>query len=166
MAAITGLNDQQAWRVAGKWNFGRWLLAGYWDQAKYKFQGNQIPSNVAVPLTYKYQNWSIGGQYFMGPWTFGAQYNWRNNGLASAYNGTTNTYNPQFVNLTPLEPGRRPARRADHGLLALEAHDAALVRRLDGERRHAGRQLYTAARTSRMADSSVWALSAGLWHTF
>ena len=31
----------------------------------------------------------------MGPWTFGAQYNSRNNGLANAYNGTTNAYNPR-----------------------------------------------------------------------
>jgi predicted porin len=161
---ITGLNDQQAWRVAGKWNFGKWLLAGYWDQAKYKFQGNQIPSNVAVPLTYKYQNWSLGGQYFMGPWTFGAQYNWRNNGLAMAYNGTTNTYSPQYVNLTRWNQGG-----GDHVALTT---DYALSKRttlrfyyawMKNEGTEVGN---LAVPNFQTGESVVWALSGGLWHTF
>ena len=161
---ITGLNDQQAWRLAGKWNFGKWLIAGYWDQAKYKFQGNQIPSNVAVPLTYKYQNWSLGAQYFMGPWTFGAQYNWRNNGLASAYNGTTNSYNPQYVNLTNWNQGggQHVALTTDYSL-----SKRTTLRFYGAWMENEGTQVGNLAVPNfQDGGSSVWALSGGLWHTF
>ena len=161
---ITGLNDQQSWRVAGKWNFGKWLIAGYWDQAKYKFQGNQIPSTVAIPLTYKYQNWSLGAQYFMGPWTFGAQYNWRNNGLANAYNGTTNSYNPQYVNLTRWNQGggQHVALTTDYALskrTTLRFYGAWM----ENEGTEVGN---LAVPNFQDGGSSVWALSGGLWHTF
>jgi predicted porin len=160
---IKGLNDQQAWRLAGKWNFGNWLLAGYWDQAKYKFQGDQIPVNVAIPLTYKYQNWSLGAQYFMGPWTFGAQYNWRNNGLANAYNGFTNTYTPQYVNLTRWNQGggEHVALTSDYAL-----SKRTTLRMYYAWMQNEGTELGNLAVPNFQGKSSVWALSGGLWHTF
>ena len=103
----------------------------------------------------------------MGPWTFGAQYNWRDNGLANAFNGTTNTYNPQYVNLT--HGGTRAAASTvalTHGLFALEAHDAPHVRRLDAERRHGNGRQPRRPEFPDGGNSTVWALSGGLWHTF
>jgi predicted porin len=162
----TGLNDQQAWRLAGKYNNGKWQIDGYYDQAKYKFQGNQIPSTVAIPLTYKYSNWSVGGLYFMGPWTFGAQYNGRDKGLATAYNGSTNSYNVTYANLKAWDSGG-----GDH--FAVTA-DYALSKRTTIRMYGAWMQneaTVTGVTTAKpfgdlSGDSTVWALSAGIWHTF
>ena len=126
--------------------------------------GQPDPLHCRLPLTYKYQNWSIGGQYFMGPWTFGAQYNWRNNGLASAYNGTTNTYNPQYVNLTRWNQGggQHVALTTDYSLskrTTLRFYGAWM----ENEGTEVGN---LAVPNFQDGGSAVWALSGGIWHTF
>ena len=101
----------------------------------------------------------------MGPWTFGAQYNSRDKGLATAYNGTTNSYSPTYANLRHWDSGG-----GDH--FALTA-DYSLSKRttvrmygawLQNEGTLVGGS-NTAAGTLQ-GDSTIWALSAGLWHTF
>ena len=162
---IAGKNDQQSWRLAGKWNFGRFQIDGYYDQAKYKFAGSLVPSNFSVDQTYKYANWAVGVLAPMGPWTFGAQYNSRDKGLATAYNASTNTYSPTYANLRHWDSGG-----GDH--FALTA-DYSLSKRttvrmygawLQNEGTLVGGS-NTAAGTLQ-GDSTIWALSAGLWHTF
>jgi predicted porin len=160
------LNDQQSWRLAGKWNNGTFQIDGYYDQAKYKFQGSAVPSTWAIPLTYKYNNWSIGGMYFMGPWTFGAQYNARDKGLASAYNGSTNTYTVTLGSFKEWDSGG-----GDHVALTT---DYALSKRTTIRMYYAymkNEGTITGVTSANpfgvlSGDSKVWALSAGLWHTF
>ena len=136
-----GLNDQQAWRIAGKWNFGKWLIAGYWDQAKYKFQGNQIPSTLRRPADLQVPELGARRAVLHGPVDVRRAVQLRATTVSPARTTARPTPTTRsYVNLTQLEPGRRRARRADDRLRAVEAHDAALLRRLDGERRHAGRQ--------------------------
>ena len=100
----------------------------------------------------------------MGPWTFGAQYNWRNNGLANAYNGTTNTYNPQYVNLTRWNQGggQHVALTTDYSLskrTTLRFYGAWM----ENEGTEVGN---LAVPNFQDGGSAVWALSGGIWHTF
>ncbi len=99
------INDQQAWRAALIWNFGSMMnlpafrVLGYYEWAEYDF-GGSLPGNV--DQTYDYQNWSLGVQMPWQAWTFGAQYNARNDGLATAFNASSSTsgdYNPSYANL-------------------------------------------------------------------
>jgi predicted porin len=103
----------------------------------------------------------------MGPWTFGAQYNGRDKGLANAYNGSTNSYNVSYANLRYWDSGG-----GDH--FALTA-DYALSKRTTVRMYYAWMQndgtLTNVGSTATplgvlSGDSTVWALSAGLWHTF
>jgi predicted porin len=162
---ITGLNDQQAWRIAGKWNFGRFQIDGYYDAAKYRFDNAIVPTGYNVDQTYKYKNWAIGALMPFGPWTFGAQYNARDKGLATAYNGSNDSYNVSFANLRHWDSGG-----GDHFAVTT---DYALSKRTTVRMYGAWLQnegtLVGGSNTSigtLQGDSSVWALSAGLWHTF
>jgi len=163
---ILGMNDQQSWRAAGKWNNGKWQIDGYYDQAKYKFQGNAIPSTYSVNQQYKYKNWSIGGLYFMGPWTFGAQYNARDAGLATAYNGTSNSYAPNYNNLRFWGAGG-----GDHFALTTDysLSKRTTLRFYGAWMQNEGTLVNSTATTlsgNMAGDSTVWALSGGIWHTF
>jgi len=159
---ILGTNDQQAWRVAGKWNFGPVIVDGYFDQAQYKF-ANALPGTFSdLPSKFKYRNWAIGALAPMGAWTFGAQYNNRNNGLATAYNGDTNSYNPGYQNLRfwGQGGGDHYSVTADYAL-----SKRTTVRMYWAQMTNEG-TLTSQTATSLAGDSSVWAVSAGLWHTF
>jgi predicted porin len=159
---ILGNNDQDAWRVAGKWNFGPVIVDGYFDQAQYKFS-QSLPGTFAdLPSKFKYRNWAIGALVPFGAWTFGAQYNNRNNGLATAYNGNTNSYSPGYQNLRFWGEGGGDhyALTADYAL-----SKRTTVRMYWAQMTNEG-TLTSQTATSLAGDSSVWALSAGLWHTF
>lgn len=157
--SILGTNNQDAWRIAGKWNFGPVAVDGYWDQAEYKFD-NGLP--VDLPSKYKYRNWAIGATMPFGAWTFGAQYNNRDKGLATAYNGSTNSYSPGYNNLRFWNEGG-----GDHWALTADysLSKRTTVRAYFATMSNEGTLLSQTA-TSLAGDSSVWALSAGLWHTF
>jgi len=156
---ILGTNNQDAWRIAGKWNFGPVIVDGYWDQAEYKFDSG-LPADLGSK--YKYRNWAIGALMPWGAWTFGAQYNNRDKGLATAYNGSTNSYSPGYNNLRFWDEGG-----GDHWALTA---DYALSKRTTVRAYFATMSnegtLTSQTATSLSGDSSIWALSAGLWHTF
>ena len=97
-----------------------------------------------------------------GAWTFGAQYNNRNNGLATAYNGSTNSYSPGYQNLRYWGEGG-----GDHWALTADysLSKRTTVRAYFATMSNEG-TLTSQTATSLSGDSSVWALSAGLWHTF
>ena len=160
--SILGSNNQDAWRIAGKWNFGPVIVDGYWDQAEYKFANSFAGTFADLPSKYKYRNWSIGALVPFGAWQFGAQYNNRDKGLATAYNGDTNSYSPGYQNLRFWNEGGGDhyALTADYSL-----SKRTTVRMYWAQMTNEG-TLTSQTATSLAGDSKVWALSAGLWHTF
>jgi predicted porin len=158
---ILAKNDQQSWRIAGSWNFGPVKVLGYYDWAQYDFGGN-LPAGYGD--TYDYSNWSLGVQAPWQAWVFNAQYNWRNDGLATAFNASTNTsggYNPSFTNLKYWGDGG-----GDHWTVSADYNfSKRTILRMyyawmqnDGTLNPEGTGLF--------GKSTIWSLSAGLWHHF
>ena len=166
---ILGNNDQQAWRAAVIWNFGSmWNLPafrvlGYYEWAEYDF-GGSLASNLNVDQTYDYQNWSLGVQMPWQAWTFGAQYNARNDGLATAFNAsssTTGDYNPSYANLRQWGSGGgwHWALTADYAL-----SKRTLIRMYYAQMSNDATLDSTTLNIT--GDSKVSSFSAGLWHNF
>lgn len=73
---VTGLHDQNAWRVYGRYNFGPFRIDGSYDVASYKL--------AAGTLKMKYFDTAV--QVPFGASTASLQYSQRDNGAAWAYN--------------------------------------------------------------------------------